>query len=148
MNMKWTMKHNKIHMKHKRHTCYSHNHMNLMKQSSCLSLILYKDIQCRKKVSFPQSPRSYQPTNSSLFLLFYTSTCICPFISTHSLAPWLPPHSTFWLPFSICFSFLCTRINQCFTNTFKRKRGGITIEMMLIEKNIRDVHESWTVICL
>ena len=57
------MKHNKIHMKHKRHICYTHNHMNLMNQSCCLSLILCKNIQCRNKVYFPQSPRSYKPTN-------------------------------------------------------------------------------------
>ena len=47
MNMKWTMKHNEIHMKHKRHICYTHNHMNLMKQSHCLSLILCQNIQWR-----------------------------------------------------------------------------------------------------
>jgi len=70
MNMKWTMKHNKIHMKHKKHTCYTHNHMNLMKQSYFLSLILGKNIQCQ--VPFPQYPRSSQPTPKfSVFTVLY-----------------------------------------------------------------------------
>ena len=44
----WTMKHNEIHMKHKgKHIYYTHNHMNLMKQSCCLSLILCQNIQWR-----------------------------------------------------------------------------------------------------
>ena len=82
-------------MKHKRYTYYTHNHRNLMKQSHCLSLIPCKDIQCRKKVSFPQSPRSYQKKNpnSSLFSLFYAFSCLCPFVFSSMLALWLPPQS-------------------------------------------------------
>lgn len=76
MNMKWTMKHNEIHVKHKRHICYTHNHTNLMKQSRCLSLILCQDIQWRNKVSFPQSPRSYQPTNP-LQMVLHTINILC-----------------------------------------------------------------------
>ena len=60
MNMKWAMKHNKIHMKHKRHICCTHNHMNLMKQSRFLSLILCKKYTMKKQSFFPTVSQKLQ----------------------------------------------------------------------------------------
>ena len=67
------MKHNKIHMKHKRHICYTHNHMNLMKQSHCLSLILCKKYTMQKQSFFPtvsQKLQANQPFANGLHTIY------------------------------------------------------------------------------
>ena len=67
------MKHNEIHMKHKRHICYTHNHMNLMKQSRCLSLILCQKYTVKKQSFFPtvsQKLQANQPCANNLHTIY------------------------------------------------------------------------------
>ena len=67
------MKHNKIHMKHKRHIFYTHNHMNLMKQSHRPLLILCEKYTMQKPSFFPtvsQKLQANQPFANSLHTIY------------------------------------------------------------------------------
>ena len=60
-------------MKHKRHIYYTHNHMNLTKQSHCLSLILCQKYTVKKQSFFPtvsQKLQANQPFANSLHTIY------------------------------------------------------------------------------
>lgn len=60
-------------MKHKRHICYTHNHMNIMKQHCCLSLILCKKYTVKKQSFFPivsQKLQANQHFTNSLHTIY------------------------------------------------------------------------------